>query len=413
MPTRKQIFQIVSLFYIIYTVFPLLSDVAHIPVWLPSIFTFLVIFVLYPRAFLNNMVYWFVAYAGILAIYCLWGHPLAVGIGSVADSKKLLIEYAYILPAISIFSALLYLNDFKLTRSLTYLSLAFLYASFIIVIPLLNQYGSLREALGEVEDFYVPGLPGYSLMHAYALLLPSLCYATKYMKEKRKILYFVLLVGLCIVVVDTYVTTSLVVMILVLGLSIVYSEKHRSVLGIILALLFVFIYVFIQSGLLSLLLEFIAPFFRGTAVESKVVDLQSTLSGSQIGRSDMQLRIQLHLQSLNSFFANPLFGRPDIGNHSALLDRLGGMGLVATIPFVMILVSFYTYARRLFRTPPAIFFFYLGVLIGLMYLYEKDIWGCESWLFYMVLMPMSLTVFENTVRPSDTLGITNNLLIKE
>ena len=127
-----------------------------------------------------------------------------------------------------------------------------------------------------MEDFYVPGLPGYSLMHAYTLFLPSLCYASKYLKSKEKLLYLFLLIVLCFVVIDTYVTTSLVIMIMVLVLSMVYSERHRNILGIVLALLFVIAFFCYEFGVFSFLVDLLLPFFRGTAVESKLVDLQST-----------------------------------------------------------------------------------------------------------------------------------------
>ena len=128
MPNRKKIFLIISLLYIVYTIFPLFSDIVHLPVWLPSLLSFIVILLLYPKAFLNRTVYWFIAYAGVLFIYFLGRHPLAIGIGSVGDAKKLLIEYAYILPTISIFSVLIYLNDFKLTQLLINLSIVILFA---------------------------------------------------------------------------------------------------------------------------------------------------------------------------------------------------------------------------------------------------------------------------------------------
>ena len=106
MPLKKKIFLITVLLYVLYLIFPLLADRFHIPVWLPSMAVVVVLYYLYPKAFVNNTFYWFVAYAAILGIYLLVGKRLTIGIGSVADSRKILIEFAYILPTISIYSIL-------------------------------------------------------------------------------------------------------------------------------------------------------------------------------------------------------------------------------------------------------------------------------------------------------------------
>ena len=95
MKSRKNIFLLISLMYIIYTIFPLLSDTVSLPVWLPSMASVVFLFVLYPKAFYNTVFYWFLAYAFVLWLYQTMGKPLTIGIGSVQDSKKLLIEYAY------------------------------------------------------------------------------------------------------------------------------------------------------------------------------------------------------------------------------------------------------------------------------------------------------------------------------
>ena len=113
MSFQKKLFLIVSLLYILYTIFPLFGDLFSIPVWLPSLGAFLVMFLLFPSAFANKVFVWFSIYALVLIVYLFLGRPLTIGIGSVVDSKKIFIEFAYILPSISILSILLYLNDMK------------------------------------------------------------------------------------------------------------------------------------------------------------------------------------------------------------------------------------------------------------------------------------------------------------
>ena len=96
-----------------------------------------VMFALYPKAFSNNMMTWFWIYAGVLGIYVIIGKPLTIGIGSVADNKKIFIEFAYILPAIGIFSIFDYLKDFELAKKYFIWSNIILYASFVVAVPLM------------------------------------------------------------------------------------------------------------------------------------------------------------------------------------------------------------------------------------------------------------------------------------
>ena len=39
-------------------------------------------------------------------------------------------------------------------------------------------------------------------------------------------------------------------------------------------------------------------------------------------------------------------------------------------------------------------FFVVGIVVGIVYLYNKGNWGCESWLFLMVLLPFGLLTAE-------------------
>ena len=91
MPLKKKIFLAVSLLYILYTVVPIIPDVTGIEVWLVNLSAFIFIFILYPKAFANRVIYWFIVYIAVLVLYVLLGKPLAIGIGTVADSRKLLI----------------------------------------------------------------------------------------------------------------------------------------------------------------------------------------------------------------------------------------------------------------------------------------------------------------------------------
>lgn len=396
--TRKNIFLLVSLFYTLYIMFPIFADLVRIPVWLPSLVSSVIMVCLFPKAFKNRIVIWFLLYASILALFVIVGKELTIGIGTVEDSKKMFIEYAFILPTLCIFSILYYLQDFHLTKKYVIWSVVILYASFFVALPLMNQYNSWREALSEQDDHLsIPGLPSYSLMHAYTLFLPAVCYAQKYAKGTLKIISLFALLLLCYVIYGTFVTTSLIVMLGIIVFAYTYDDRRTSVYWltvIVLVLIFYLCYVF---GLFFDFIDWIRPFFANTAVDPKLDDLQNSMMAGHLQGNSITVRLTLHSTSWDSFFENPLWGTSIVGGHSSLLDRLGGMGIMGGIPFLMIIISFLKYSLAMLVSKRARVFLVSGFVAGFIYLYEKSIWGQESWLMLMVMMPMTLWVLDNSI----------------
>ena len=396
MHVKEKIFFIVALLYILYTIFPLFADTFNIPIWLPSMATFVIMIVLYPQAFFNKVFYWFLVYGIILSIYLWLGRPLTIGIGTVDDNKKIIIEFAYILPTISIFSILDYLDDIKLTRRIVSWSIVILFVSFISAVPLMLQFNSIREALTEErgEEIIVKGLPSYSLMHAYTLFLPVLCYGAKVLREWGKWLSLIGVCVLCFVIYDTFVTTSLMVMIVTLILAMVYTDKSPSIFRITIIIILLLVYILYEFGFFIYLIDKINPVFEGTPVEEKLIDFKYSMNQRQLVGGTIVARQEYHEISWESFFSNPIWGSSEVGGHSTLIDRLGGMGLVAGLPYIMIFVSIIKKVFRYYSTKSARFFFGLGILVGIVYLYQKGMWASESWLMYIVLMPMGIRIFE-------------------
>lgn len=395
MSIKKNVFLVTALLYILYTVFPLFADIFQIPVWLPSMATVAIFVYLYPKAFANNTFYWFLAYAIVLAIYVLIGRPLTIGIGTVQDRKKIFIEFAYILPTISISSILLFLKDWRVTNRLCKWSLFFLYVSFIITVPLMLRYNSIREALAEQEmSIRIPGLPGYSLMHAYIVLLPVLCYGVKVFQGQKKRWTIVGLLILCFVVYDTFVTTSLIIMAFIVFMTLLYDKKRFNLIFIIIPLIALVFFVLYKAGVFISVIDWIMPWFENTPVEKKLLDFKKSMIEGSLSGGNIVGRQNLHAISWRSFFQNPFFGTSVVGGHSSLIDRFGGMGFVASLPFVMIFVSFIKRMVKMYDTKTAKMFFWIGTISAFIFLYEKGNWGCEAWLMYMVLMPMGILVYE-------------------
>jgi len=390
--TKSNLFLVVALFYTLYMLFPLFADVARLPVWLPSMISVAIMFTLYPQAFRNKVFYWFLVYAAVLALFVMIGKPLTIGIGSVRDNKKIFIEFAYILPPIGIYSILTYLKSYKLTRRYVLWSIIILYASFVVAVPLMLRYSSLRAALGEQgETLTIPGLPGYSLMHAYTLFAPPLCYGIRYTKGKWKTINLIALLALSYVILSTYVTTSLIILSAIIAFTFLYSSERSFLFWMFIFLLF---YMCYELGFFIDFIDWLAPFFDGTAVAPKLEDIRKSMVEGQIQGGTITGRQTLHDISLHSFMENPLWGTSVVGSHSSLLDRIGGMGILGGIPFLMIFITFTRRFRRLLFTKEAQAFFIIGIVASFLYLYEKGNWGAESWLMMMVMMPMTIWALE-------------------
>lgn len=395
MQTRKSIFLYTALFYTLYIIFPLFGDIARLPVWLPSLLSVALMFALYPKAFNNKVMTWFGVYAAVLGFFVIIGKPLTIGIGTVADKKKIFIEFAYILPALGIFSIFDYLKDYAVAKKYVTWSVIMLYASFIVAVPLMLQYNSLREALGEQnETLNVPGLPGYGLMHAYTLFIPAACYAVKMSTGYKRWLWVAGLVALFFVIYSTFVTTSLITALAIIILAFTNNGRRSSSFWITLLGLVLLLFILYVSGALLSMIDAAYPLFEGTAVEPKLDDFRASMIGGELQGGTIESRERLHDKSWESFFSSPIWGSPNVGGHSSILDRFGGLGLLGGIPFLMIFRSFFQIVRKRLLNVRVRFFFLLGFLAGLLYLYMKGNWGAESWLIMMVMMPMTIWVLE-------------------
>lgn len=402
MGSKKNIFFLISLFYVLYVTFPLFSYLILLPEWLINLSTFFLIFILFPKAFANKAILWFTIYAFILAFFVLGGKPLTVGIGTVEDTKKLFIEYAFLLPSLSIFSTLYYLNDLELYKKISIVGILSVVFSYLIIIPQIFANNTiLRDAyLLYVNDaIKTLGIPNYLLMHAYVLLVPPILYGIKIFTGRSKWMLLSLLATVVFVILNTYVTTSLIITITIIAFVLIYKVQKKT-RNIILLFFTLFTILFLHiSGAFIQMFDFLIDFFEGTAVQPKIEGFKLIYLFGDIENSGGHItgRIIRHDMSWDAFYENILIGgRSPVGGHSNLLDRLGGMGLVAFIPFIMMIISHIKIILRVIKNSEQRLFYYLGLGAAFMILYQKGLFGQEGWLFLMVLLPGLLITFKNT-----------------
>ena len=401
---KKNIFLVVSLLYILYTVFPIIPDVTGIEVWLVNLSTFVILLALYPRAFANPVMYWFMAYAAILAVYVIVGKPLTIGIGSVQDSKKVIIEYAFMLPSFSIFSILYYLKDYKLYKFIAGGGLVFVLLSFLYLVPMVWVNNEImRDTLNLKAEYGIdtPGVPEYTLMHAYILPIPALLYGIKVLEGRKKWLLFAVFVIFLYIILYSYVTTSIIITLGTIIFALLYDTNNKPKSFLFIFLTGFVVYMLHSAGVFIQLFDFLLRFFDGTAVEPKIEGFKYIYLGGDIESSGGHItgRMSYHDMSWLAFSENFLIGGTSpVGGHSQIIDRLGGMGIIAFIPFVMIIISLIKMTLRIIRDKEQLIFYYLGLFSVFMLLYQKGLFGQEGWLFLMVLMPGLIITFRDIAK---------------
>lgn len=393
MQLKKRIFLFVSLGYILYTVVPIIPDVTGIEVSFVNLLTFITLFVIYPRAFANRMFYWFLTYAAILAVYVMVGKPLTIGIGTVHDSKKVIIEYAFMLPSLSIISILTYLKEYKLIKIVSFGGLFFLLASFAYLIPMILSEGeALRIAhnLQAQVGYRMLGMPNYTLQHAYIIAVPALMYGFKIFQARKKWFVLTVIFLFVFIIIHTFVTTSLLITFTVIVFSLLYNTNQKIKSFIILFILGFIVIVLHSTGVFIQMFDFLIRFFDGTAVQPKMEGFKYIYLFGDVENAGGHItgRLGFHEMSWKAFSENFLIGGTSpVGGHSNIIDRLGGMGLIPFVPFIMIIATYINALIKLLNTKQQRISFFLGIISVFTLLYQKGLFGQEGWLFFMVLLP--------------------------
>ena len=390
----KKIFAAVAAFYLLYVTLPIFGQLLPLSIQYVSVFVTVAIILTCPKAFFNKPTLWLVVYFGVLSVYLLFGKTLTIS--SISDEKgnmfKMLMEMAFILPAFSIMCVVYYFKDKKLIRFLFYTVIAGLTTSFLYLIPLtIADPNILRSAMhAEDLDIYVPGAPRYSLMHAYVIIAAPALYACMVQKGKSKYYFIAFFAMLTYMILRSYIATTIILFLGVLGAAFVKgtgAHSHTVMRVMLVAAVFI---VFVGLGGLSSLYDSTYSFFEGSYAQGKMDQLGAVMSGRDVNDNSLSERQFLHTISWRCFLTNPITGYPKIGGHSNFLDRLGGMGLLCFIPYLMLLISiFQLFRNELINTPYTRYYYMIGVVIVFVLLYEKGLFSYEGWTFYSAVLPIA------------------------
>ena len=390
---REKFFLFVTFFYILFNTFPLFGDVTHIPVQYVCIITVVLLIFLYPQSIVSKPTKWFFLFIIILCVNGLLGRHIHInGLSNYVLPliQRIMIEIAWILPALLIMNILHKLNDTRIYKIIGYGSVVILTISFLYILPMIMSYSNvLREAMHEDNmSFTKPmGLPDYTLMHSYTLMISGLCLYTKLNNNKKKYLTILLIALFFYVITQTAVSTSIVLSVLIILFSIFYNDRNKLLTFYAFLLLSILTYIAFKTGLLLAFVDWLMPFFEDTAVSFKLQDLYDSILNGQLQGGSFEGRANLHQISRDSFFRNPIFGGGIAGGHSQVLDLLGTVGIIGFIPFLMMICT--SAQKYIQNVPPGISRVYMYLCFGIacIYLYHKGIFGATGWLFMCVIAP--------------------------
>lgn len=387
-------------FLAVYTLFaafilvPFVSDIIPLNSQIVDISVFVMCVLLYPRAYGNRLVLWTFVYFMVLFLFVILGNDITIGIGKVAPSKKLLIELAWMLPSFCIVSILHYRDNLKMFYYVAVISVAIYLISFISVLPIIMQYDMRVLATYEDTNVSIHGIPSYTLMHAFAISLPAAFISYKVFAGKRKFVALALVVCNIILVVNTNITTSIVALLICIMFFFSYGGRHGF--NFFRLLLFsICIFIIWNFGLVEAFLSYTSEWFEGTAVQPKIESFIAVYQGGDLAADktgSISGRENLHAISIDSFFSNIIWGGGKAGGHSAILDRLGGMGLLCGIPFIMILISQIIIWKKNIHDQLALKYYYLGILIAFIFLYSKGLFGEQGWFMISIFVPVVIYV---------------------
>ena len=327
---------------------------------------------LFSRAFI-----WFCIYDLILLLYVLLGKSFHInGLDqSLSAWYRMVIESAWILPSVFLAGFLTYKNKLRLYRTVSYVSIIVYLISFIFILPMLTADSNfLREE-------------GYDFMHTYALMIFPLCLCVKSAVRMKRAIWLFLLLAIGYMVIRTAITTSIVIALI----SIMVVLFYRPGNGMRTAFSFMFLAIIMlllnSFGTFAAILDSLLPYFEGTPVEYKLQDIrESILRGSLIGDS-LTVRMDLHTTSWTAFFRNPIIGSEGVGGHSKILDLAGSAGLLAFVPYLMIILSVLKGYIRLVKLPESKAYLVISFLLSGIYLYTKGVFGTPGYLSMFVIVP--------------------------
>lgn len=366
-------------------------------------------FFLTPSFFSQKWFAYFVIY--FLIVYL----NLVSGDAYFDKAKRVIEEFgALYIPAAMLFYYLK-TSDFRWLRAVLYVTIVVLIWTTISTAIIDSQFpGVVRYAQSMIQQgledvsafqtFYKIGMSNYILPHAVPVLIPAFAVVLrdKGLKFKQKILPIGILASLMMLLYFGGATGPMLVGIAVLILALFIKPGNtKSFLSAIIVVSIIALPLLLNDELMLALLEWVDGLMGNEGhFHNKVLMFQESIAyGSATG--DVEQRQDLYAKGIAGFFENIFIGsNGDVGGHSAILNRLGSLGLIGFIPYVGMLVVESQIVMKQMQANYRVYF-YLGSFAALMMLLSKGIASWEVYFFWFVVLPFAIIYFSNSAKNKD------------
>lgn len=314
--------------------------------------------------------------------------------GIPMDSHARLIVYDFILLLPGIVFADQY--RLKLGKFIKIILFALIASSFYVtIVAVIEDPNSLRMAMdedfyGEIELFY--GLPDYSVVYGFALIVPWLLYKVSESTGKRKIYYFISLILIVTIIAISQFATALLAIIAGILLYYAICLWKKKPAAAVLMITFLCILLIFGTGSIAFLLNNLSATIEGEWAE-KLQEIALFL-GEGESTGDLGTRSDYYALSLEQFLRSPLLGTivsegGRLGGHSTFLDILGLTGLFGAIPCVVMISTFFVRMRKYKQNLSYRAGIWSALAVYLIFLFMKNIISAISINYtFFVLLPI-------------------------
>lgn len=386
---RDNLYTLIILIAIVLETFSLINGYIKVP-HLVIIYSVVLLNILYsPRAFLNKISFYYVLFLLIVSINIFLKQSF--------DPHWYFIIFSHWTFVFSIFQVLFYKTRFKNLNKIAYLSLFILVFTTIINIPLLVFNPTfIRETIVALQygnpELYRAGqrlgIASYGIIHSIPMLFPFVIFKIKNTKiQPYRFMWIVVLIVLFYFILNVSFGTALILSLLIIPLSFILSDnKKRNLFTLFFSL--ILLSLFVNNTFVIEVLNRSLPLFEGTAMEYKIVDIQSSLLANEV-EGQLSTRSNLYESTWKTFFTHPIFGtgsQNDVGGHAFIVDFLAWFGIVGVIPLVLLFLELF---KTIFKSLPSQtrVYYFMCIIPFILLSFLKGTPYYEQLLYLFIVLP--------------------------
>lgn len=391
---KSNLFVALTIYYILTATNTFISSHELIPLEYLSFIVVIFVIFFYPQSLLNNAFYAVILYLLVNLIFLAFNRQVMMS-PSAGDTpfRRVIIEFAFILPAISIFSVLVHIKDDDILMKIVGSFIISMLFTFFVTIPATIVDSSLLRfaALQIGQDTRIAstfssfGFPSYTSLHSYGILFPVLIGLIKFSRGYRRWFWLIFFCLVSYIIVKSAITSLLITSLVSLIVLFLRSQGSKYFLLKFISVL--------SAGILTYALNIferfiilLVSFYEGTSAEPKMKDLEAYYFNGSSSKN-VDVRQSLHEISWMSFERSPIWGFDKVGGHSVLLDHLAASGILGFFPYMMIFFYVFFYWRKYINNTGAMLYYGLGLLVGVLLLSQKGLFGQEGFLTLFIFIP--------------------------